>query len=144
MLNHLLNYGLGEEGLTLDQHKQYYTAVKGAGGQGTHTGAARLAGLAAKSGKHDSGRSNLSEHDLTEEDLQGLGLHYSPSLVDAAESYQIIIQALADHQAAARGHEVQRPMGDIPENPMMGASIQNYPEIDPETGMLMHEGMPLA
>lgn len=136
------NYGLGEEGLTLDQHKQYYTAGKGAGGQGTHTGAARLAGLAAKSGKHDSGRSNLSEHDLTEEDLQGLGLHYSPSLVDAAERYQIIIQALADHQAAARGHEVQRPMGDIPENPMMGASIQNYPEIDPETGMLMHEGMP--
>ena len=135
------NYGLGEEGLSLDQHNQY-TSGASSGGQGTHTGAARLAGLAAKSGKHDGGRSNLSEHDINEEDLKGLKLHYSPSLVDAAERYQIIIQALADHQATARGHQVQKPMGDIPENPMQGASIQNYPEIDPETGMLAHEGMP--
>ena len=142
LMNHFTDqYGMGEDGLTLDQQAQYLTSGSSGGGAGTHTSAARLMALARKSGKAEDGRSFLSAHEITPDEMKLLGLTDSPMAHAAADRYKTIIEGLANHQASARGHEVQRELGDIPENPMMSASIGNFPQVDPETGILVSEGL---
>ena len=134
-------YGGIEGGLSLEQQEQYLTSGSSAEGSGTHTNAARLLALARKSGKTDEDGSHLGDHPINQEELKALALPYSPQMLKEADRYQTIVNALADHQASARGHEVQRGIGDIPTSPMQYASVVNMPEIDPETGMMTHEGM---
>lgn len=134
-------YGGKEGGLSLEQQEQYLTSGSSAQGSGTHTNAARLLALARKSGMTDEEGSHLGDHPINEDELQALALPYSPQMMKEADRYQTIINALADHQASARGHEVQRGIGDIPTSPMQYATVGNMPEIDPETGMMTHEGM---
>jgi len=134
-------YGMGEEGLTLDQHKQYVTAGSGSGGAGTHTNAARLYALARKSGAvGEDGRSHMGEHEITREELEMMGLPHNEMALRHADRYQTIVEALADHQASARGHTVRMGVGDIPESPMQHATIRNFPQIDRETGLMTSEG----
>jgi hypothetical protein len=134
-------YGGTEGGLSLEQQEQYLTSGSSAEGSGTHTNASRLFALARKSGKTDEDGSHLGDHPINEEELQALALPYSPQMMQEADRYQTIVNALADHQSSARGHEVQRGIGDIPTSPMQNAMIGNMPQIDPETGMMTHEGM---
>jgi hypothetical protein len=134
-------YGMDEDGLTLDQQMQYLTGGSSGKGAGTHTNAARLMALARKSGAGEDGRSVLGTHEITPEELQIMKLPQSDMALRHAERYQTIVEALADHQASARGHEVRREIGDIPDSPMQGASIGNFPQIDPQTGMLSSEGL---
>ena len=134
-------YGAGEDGLTLDQQMQYLTGGSSGGGAGTHTSAARLMALSRKSGKTEDGQSHMGAHEITPEEMGLLKLTDSPMAHAAADRYQTIVEALANHQASARGHQVQRELGDIPESPMMNASIMNFPQIDPETGLMTTEGL---
>ncbi len=134
-------YGMDEEGLTLDQHKQYIGAGSASGGAGTHTNAARLYALARKSGAvGEDGRSHMGEHEITREELEMMKLPHNEMALRHADRYQTIVEALADHQASARGHQVRLGVGDIPESPMQNASIRNYPQYDEETGMMTSEG----
>tara|TARA_R110000824_G_scaffold87524_1_gene215756 strand:+ start:8253 stop:10457 length:2205 start_codon:yes stop_codon:yes gene_type:complete len=136
-------YGMGEDGLTLDQHKEYVTSGSASGGAGTHTNAARLYALARKSGAvGEDGRSHMGEHEITQEELQMMGLPHNEMALKHADRYQTIVEALADHQASARGHEVRLGVGDIPDSPMQNASIGNYPEsaegLDPHMDAFTH------
>ena len=134
-------YGAGEEGLTLDQHKQYVRSGSPSGGAGTHTNAARLFALARKSGAvGEDGRSQMGEHEITREELEMMGLPHNEMALRHADRYQTIVEALADHQASARGHTVRMGVGEIPETPMQSAKIRNFPQIDPETGLVTNEG----
>ena len=135
-------YGRGEDGLTLEQQMQYLTGGSSGKSQGTHTNAARMMALARKSGVNEDGESHLSTHEITPEELEIMGLPHSDILMRHADRYKTIIEALADHQASARGHTVRRELGDIPESPMMGASIRNFPQYNPETGEMTSEGFP--
>ena len=135
-------YGMVDDGLTYDQHQQYVTSGKGSQGQGTHTNAARFYALARKSGAAgEDGRSVLGEHEITPEELQIMGLPHSEMAMKHADRYQTIVEALADHQATARGHQVRLGVGDIPDSPMKGATIVNYPQYNPETGEMTSEGL---
>jgi len=133
-------YGMDPEGLSLDELKAYYGAGESGKGTGMHTQAGRLMALAHKSGITETG-SQLGEHEITAEELKAMALPYSDQALKEADRFQIIIEALADHQASARGQTIRMPLGETPESPMMGATVRNMPQIDPETGMMTSEGL---
>lgn len=144
--NNLLQvYGLGEDGISFDDHKRYFKAGQ-SGGDGMHLSAVRMMGLARKSGMdaEDDSRSNLSTHDINSEELNAMGFHYSDNLLEQVDRYRNIIEALADHQASARGHNVKMGLGDIPTEPMMGYDIHGFPmegddiALDPHMDAYLH------
>ena len=106
------------DGLSYDDHRQYFTSGASGKGSGMHDKAARLMGLARVFGHgEEEGRSALSEMSVG-----------SPSPEDqaASETNRRIIEALADHQAEGRGHQVRRSLGEIPSERMVGADLVNY------------------
>lgn len=106
------------DGLSYDDHRQYFTGGASGKGSGMHDKAARVMGLARVFGHgEEEGRSALSEMTFG-----------SPSPEDqaASETNRRIIEALADHQAKGRGHQVRRGLGEIPTERMVGADLVNY------------------
>ena len=139
-------YGADEEGLTADQHNQYFKPGAG-GSKGKDTTAARIMGLAHKSGisEDDPERSNLSNHSIDEEQLGAFGLQYSEGLMSQVDRFRGIIEALADHQAESRGLPVKMAIGDINTEPMQGMDYSGYPEegmnvsLEPHMDAYLHD-----
>ena len=139
-------YGADEEGLSADQHNQYFKPGAG-GSKGKDTTAARIMGLAHKSGisEDDPERSNLSTHSIDEEQLGAFGLQYSEGLMGQVDRFRGIIEALADHQAEAQGLPVKMAIGDINTEPMQGMDYSGYPEegmdvsLEPHMDAYLHD-----
>ena len=121
-------HGAGEEGLSYDQHKQFFKPGAG-GGKGKHLSAARLMALAHKSGvdEDDPERSKFGTHPITSEELGAFDVNYNENLMGQVDRFRGIIEALADHQADAQGHPVKMALGDINTKPMQGMTFANYP-----------------
>ena len=135
LYNHMMTkYGADEGSLSLDEHAKYLKEGE-KGGQGMHTSAKRLFALARASGEgSEEGRSRFGEHKITADELKAANFHYSDTLMLQVDRFRGIIEALADHQASARGHEVKRGLGDIPTEPMKTYNIHGYPTMDEATG----------
>ena len=135
LYNHMMTkYGADEDSLSLDEHAKYLKEGE-KGGQGMHTSAKRLFALARASGEgSEEGRSRFGEHKITADELKAANFHYSDPLMLQVDRFRGIIEALADHQASARGHEVKRGLGDIPTEPMKRYDIHGYPMMDEATG----------
>ena len=121
-------HGAGEEGLSYDQHKQFFKPGAG-GGKGKHLSAARLMALAHKSGvdEDDPERSKFGTHPITAEELGAFDVNYNENLMGQVDRFRGIIEALADHQSQAQGHPVKMALGDINTKPMQGMTFANYP-----------------
>ena len=138
-------YGADEEGLSYDQHSQYFKPGKG-GSKGKDTTAARIMGLAHKSGVSDDDpeRSNLSNHPIDEKQLKAFGVTYSEGLMGQVDRFRGIIEALADHQAESNGLPVKMALGDINTQPMQGLDYSGYPQegmdvsLDPHMDAYLH------
>ena len=63
-----------------------------------------------------------------------MGLPYSEQRLGQVDRFRNVIEALANHQAEARGHTVQMGIGEIPTEPMRMQTIHGYPIRNPETG----------
>ena len=139
-------YGGDEEGLTVDQHNQYFKPGRG-GSKGKDTSASRIMGLAHKSGisEDDPERSNLSNHKIDSEQLEAFGLQYSEGLMGQVDRFRGIIEALADHQAESNGYPVKMAIGDINTEPMQGMDYSDYPEegmdvsLEPHMDAYLHD-----
>ena len=152
------NYGTGEDGISHEDHMRYLQAGE-KGGKGLHTTAGKIMALARKSGVGENeSRSKFGDHQITSEELKTLGIkHHNETALGQVDRYRGIIEALADHQASARGHNVKMGIGDIPTEPMQNLDIFGYPEEGASMGMEEHmspylhdmsdyapsEGMPL-
>ena len=100
-----------------------------------HESAKRMFALARASGEgSEEGRSRFGEHGISADELQAMGMHHSDVLMNQVDRFRTVLEALADHQASARGHEVKRGIGDIPTTIRPGMSIGGYPELNTETG----------
>lgn len=121
-------HGAGEEGLSYDQHSQFFKPGAG-GGKGRHLSAARLMALAHKSGvdNDDPERSKIGTHPITAEELSAFNVNYNENLMGQVDRFRGIIEALADHQSEAQGHPVKMALGDINTKPMQGMTFANYP-----------------
>ncbi len=121
-------HGAGEEGLSYDQHSQFFKPGAG-GNKGRHLSAARLMALAHKSGadEDDPERSKIGTHPITSEELSAFNVNYNENLMGQVDRFRGIIEALADHQADAQGHPVKMALGDINTKPMQGMTFANYP-----------------
>jgi len=134
LYNHMMDkYGGGEEALSVEEHGKYLTGGE-KGGQGLHKNAARLLALARASGEgSEEGRSKMGEHGVSSDELEAANLPYSEQRLGQVDRFRNVIEALANHQAEARGHPVQMGLGDIPSSPMPSQMIHGYPQQD-ETG----------
>jgi len=138
-------YGIDEESMSFDEHSRYYKAGEG-GGDGMHLSAVRLMALAKKAGidAEDETKSKLSTHGINSEELSAMGFHYNDKMLDQVERMRTVIEALADHSAAARGHNVKLPLGGIPTEPLRGHNIEGYPiegdniALDPHMDAYLH------
>ncbi len=135
LYNHMMTkYGANEDSLSLDEQAKYLRAGE-KGGQGMHTSAKRLFALARASGEgSEEGRSRFGEHKITADELKAANVHYSDPLMLQVNRFRGVIEALADHQASARGHEAKRGLGEIPTEPMKTYDIHGYPMMDDATG----------
>lgn len=135
LYNHMMiKYGADEKSLSPSEHAKYLKEGE-KGGQGMHTSAKRLFALARASGEgSEEGRSKFGEHKITADELKAANFHYSDPLMLQVDRFRGIIEALADHQASARGHEVKRGLGEIPTEPMKTYDIHGYPTMDEATG----------
>jgi hypothetical protein len=135
LYNHMMTkYGANEDSLSLDEQAKYLRAGE-KGGQGMHTSAKRLFALARASGEgSEEGRSRFGEHKITADELKAANVHYSDPLMLQVNRFRGVIEALADHQASARGHEPKRGLGEIPTEPMRTYNIHGYPMMDDATG----------
>ena len=135
-------YGLGDEGLSLEDHQEYFTAGSAGKKQGTHVAAKKLMGMARKSGIAENGRSNLGNHQVTEEEAKLMGMPYSDGLKADAARYRTILEAMGAHQSNARGHKIWEDIGEIPDKALPKPEVLNFPQLDPETGQYTIEGLP--
>ena len=133
------NYGAGEDGISHEDHMRYLQAGE-KGGKGLHTTAGKIMALARKSGVGENeSRSKFGDHQITSEELETLGIkHHNETALGQVDRYRGIIEALADHQASARGHNVKMGIGDIPTEPMQNLDIFGYPEEGASMGMEEH------
>ncbi len=152
------NYGAGEDGLSHEDHMRFLQPGE-KGGQGMHSTAGKIMALARKSGVGSNDeRSKFGEHQITSEELETLGIkHHNETALGQVDRYRGIIEALADHQASARGHNVKMGIGDIPTEPMQNLDIFGYPQegvdasLEPHMDAYLHdlseyaasEGMPV-
>ena len=122
-------YGADEEGLSYDEHSQYFKPGAG-GSKGKDTTAARVMALAHKSGVSEDNpeRSNLSSHSIDAEQLTAFGVNYNEGLMGQVDRFRGIIEALADHQAEAKNLPVKMALGDINTQAMQGLDYHGYPE----------------
>ena len=135
LYDHMMEkYGASEDMLSAGEQAKYLSA--GAkGGKGMHESAKRMFALARASGEgSEEGRSRFGEHGISADELQAMGMHHSDALMNQVDRFRTVLEALADHQASARGHEVKRGIGDIPTTVRPGMSIGGYPELNTETG----------
>lgn len=135
LYNHMMQkYGATEDALSPEQQAQFLTAGE-KGGKGMHESAKRIFALARASGASgEQGRSNFGDHQITADELQAAGVHYSDKLMGQVDRFRTIIEALANHQASYRGHNVQMGVGDIPTEPLKPRNVINYPTMNTETG----------
>ena len=127
-------YGANEDALSLEQQAQYLTAGE-KGGKGLHETAKRVLALARASGASgEQGRSNFGDHQITADELKVTNAHYSDKLMGQVDRFRTIIEALANHQASFRGHNIQMGVGDIPTEAMKPRNVINYPTMNTETG----------
>lgn len=135
LYDHMMEkYGASEDMLSASEQAKYLSA--GAkGGKGMHESAKRMFALARASGEgSEEGRSRFGEHGISADELQAMGMHHSDALMNQVDRFRTVLEALADHQASARGHEVKRGIGNIPTTVRPGMSIGGYPELNTETG----------
>jgi len=135
LYDHMMEkYGASEDMLSAGEQAKYLSA--GAkGGKGMHESAKRMFALARASGEgSEEGRSRFGEHGISADELQAMGMHHSDALMNQVDRFRTVLEALADHQASARGHEVKRGIGNIPTTVRPGMSIGGYPELNTETG----------
>lgn len=135
LYDHMMEkYGASEDMLSANEQAKYLSA--GAkGGKGMHESAKRMFALARASGEgSEDGRSRFGEHGISADELQAMGMHHSDNLMNQVGRFRGVLEALADHQASARGHEVKRGIGDVPTTARPGMSIGGYPELNTETG----------
>jgi|DEB0MinimDraft_3_1074331.scaffolds.fasta_scaffold05571_2 hypothetical protein len=135
LYDHMMEkYGASEDMLSAGEQAKYLSA--GAkGGKGMHESAKRMFALARASGEgSEEGRSRFGEHGISADELQAMGMYHSEGLMGQVDRFRNVLEALADHQASAQGHEVKRGIGDIPTTARPGMSIGGYPELNTETG----------
>ena len=135
LYDHMMQkYGATENMLSPEEQAKYLAAGE-KGGKGMHESAKRMFALARGSGEgSEEGRSRFSEHPITAEEIKTLGMYHSDNLMNQVDRFRSVLEALADHQAGARGHEVKRGLGDVPTTARPGMSIAGYPTLDEETG----------
>ena len=135
LYDHMMEkYGASEDMLSASEQAKYLSA--GAkGGKGMHESAKRMFALARASGEgSEEGRSRFGEHPISADELQAMGMYHSDNLMNQVDRFRGVLEALADHQASAQGHQVKRGIGDIPTTARPGMSIGGYPELNAETG----------
>lgn len=135
LYDHMMEkYGASEDMLSAGEQAKYLSA--GAkGGKGMHESAKRMFALARASGEgSEESRSRFGEHPISADELQAMGMYHSDNLMNQVDRFRTVLEALADHQASAQGHEVKRGIGDIPTTARPGMSIGGYPELNTETG----------
>jgi len=133
------NYGTGEDGISHEDHMRFLQPGE-KGGKGLHTTAGKIMALARKSGVGENeNRSKFGDHQITSEELETLGIkHHNETALGQVDRYRGIIEALADHQASARGHNVKMGIGDIPTEPMQNLDIFGYPQLGDEASLEPH------
>ena len=134
LYDHMMEkYGASEDMLSAGEQAKCLSA--GAkGGKGMHESAKRMFALARASGEGSEEGRAIGEHGISADELQAMGMHHSDVLMNQVDRFRTVLEALADHQASARGHEVKRGIGDIPTTIRPGMSIGGYPELNTETG----------
>ena len=135
LYDHMMEkYGASEDSLSQQEQAKYLSA--GAkGGKGMHESAKRMFALARASGAgSEEGRTRFGEHGISADELQAMGMYHSDNLMNQVDRFRTVLEALADHQASAQGHQVKRGIGDVPTTPRPGMSIGGYPELNAETG----------
>tara|TARA_A200000159_G_scaffold79757_2_gene73859 strand:- start:20206 stop:22164 length:1959 start_codon:yes stop_codon:yes gene_type:complete len=135
LYDHMMEkYGASEDMLSAGEQAKYLSAGS-KGGKGMHESAKRMFALARASGEgSEEGRSRFGEHGISADELQAMGMHHSDALMNQVDRFRGVLEALADHQASAQGHQVKRGIGDIPTTARPGMSIGGYPELNTETG----------
>lgn len=135
LYDHMMEkYGASDDMLSAGEQAKYLSAGN-KGGKGMHESAKRMFALARASGEgSEEGRSRFGEHPISADELQAMGMHHSDNLMNQVDRFRGVLEALADHQASAQGHEVKRGLGDIPTTARPGMSIGGYPELNAETG----------
>jgi len=135
LYDHMMTkYGADAEMLSPEEQAKYLTAGE-KGGKGMHESAKRLFALARASGEgKEEGRSRFGEHSISADELNAIGMHHSDQLMNQVGRFRGIIEALADHQASARGNEVKRGLGDVPTTARPAMTIGGYPQMDAVTG----------
>ena len=84
----------------------------------------RVMSVARSSGRGENeSRSKFGEHQITSDELEAAGLPYNEQRLEQVDRFRNVIEALANHQAEARGHTVQMGIGEIPTEPMRMQSI---------------------
>lgn len=135
LYNHMMEkYGATEDMLSPEEQAQYLAAGE-KGGKGMHESAKRMFALARASGTgSEEGRSRFGEHPISGDELKAMGMYHSEGLMGQVDRFRGVLEALADHQASFRGHEVKRGLGDVPTTARPAMSIGGYPELNDETG----------
>jgi len=114
--------GIGYEGQL--GHVKQGSSSKGQAG--THVRGAEVLALARAMGEGEEGKSALSQVPFSgDEQMQ-----------ETIARNRRTIEALADHQASARGHEIRLGLGEIPSELAAQRMYENYPTADPETGQM--------
>jgi len=104
-------------GLSHDEHTEYYTAGGSGKGTGMHAKAGRVMALANMFGSNEDGSSKMR-------DVQFEGI--TPDEQEQVNLNRRLIEGLAEHQMAARGHE-RKDVGEVPSKPLgRPMHIQNY------------------
>ena len=129
LYNHMMEkYGAPEDALSHDDHMRFFQPGE-KGGQGMHSTAGKIMALARASGMGENEeRSKFGEHQITSDELEAMGVPYSEGAMGHVDRFRGILEALADHQAGARGHNVKMAIGDIPTEPMQNLDIHGYPQ----------------
>lgn len=129
LYNHMMEkYGAPEDALSHDDHMRFFQPGE-KGGQGMHSTAGKIMALARASGVGENEeRSKFGEHQITSDELEAMGVPYSEGAMGHVDRFRGILEALADHQAGARGHNVKMAIGDIPTEPMQNLDIHGYPQ----------------
>ena len=135
LYDHMMEkYGASEDILSPAEQAKYLSAGE-KGGKGMHESAKRMFALARASGEgSEEGRSRFGEHPISADELQAMGMYHSDNLMNQVDRFRTVLEALADHQASARNHEVKRGIGDIPTTARPAMSIGGYPQMNAETG----------
>ena len=158
LYNHMMEkYGAQEDSLSHEDHMRFFQPGE-KGGQGMHSTAGKIMALARASGQGSSEeKSKFGEHQITSDELEAMEVPFSEGAMGHVDRFRGILEALADHQAGARGHNVRMAIGDIPTEPMQNIDIHGYPQegadvsLDPHMDGYLHgiedyagsDGMPI-